>query len=141
MLEALRPAFQGRLIPPLGGFAYRFTIFLPLLSEGGEVFSGAQRRLLADLFHACCGGYTEASAEGHPPLYGSWLPPGAAQPVVDRHTSMFLYTPQIEEAKDFFRQLRWVLEQPQVANQEVVVIEHTPVWLVERLPLPGHNEG
>jgi hypothetical protein len=109
----------------LGGFVYRFTIFLPLLSEGHEVFSIAQRRRLADLFHACCGGYTEASAEGHPPLYGSWLPPGAEQPIVDRHTLMVLYTPQIEAAKDFFRQLRWVLEQPQVANQEVVVIEHT----------------
>ena len=35
---------------------------------------------------------------------------GATQPIVDRHTLMVLYTPQIEEAKDFFRQLRWILE-------------------------------
>src|ERR1700732_392864 len=101
MLQTLHNGFQGRLFPPLGGFAYRFTIFLPLLSEGREVFSIRQRRLLGELFHACCGGYTEASAEGHPPFYGSWLPPGAEHPIVDRHTLMVLYTPQTERAKDF----------------------------------------
>ncbi len=137
MLRTLKTAFRRRLAPPLGGFVYRFTIFLPLLSEGKEVFSGAQVELLVDLFHACFGGYTEAAAEGHPPFYGSWLPPGATQPIVDRHTSMMLYTPQIEEAKDFFRQLRWILEQKHVANQEVVLIEHTTVWLVEPSPLVG----
>lgn len=137
MLASLKTAFQRRLPPPLGGFVYRFTIFLPLLSEGREVFSGAQRELLKDLFHACCGGYTEASAEGTPPFYGSWLPPGAMQPVVDRHTVMVLYTPQIEEAKDFFRHLRWILERKHVANQDVVLIEHTTAWLVQPSPLPG----
>ena len=139
MLQTLRGLFRGRLCPPLGGFVYRFTIFLPLLSEGMEVFSAHQRRLLADLFHDCMNGYTETSAEGHPPWYGSWAPPDAVQPIVDRHTLMVLYTPQIEEAKDFFRQLRWILEQKQVANQDVVLIEHTTVWLVERSPLAGYD--
>jgi hypothetical protein len=87
--------------------------------------SRAQRELLAELFHACRAGFTETSAEGHLPWYGSWAPPGAALPVIDRHTLMVVYTPQIDEAKDFFRQLRWLLEQKQVANQEVVLIEHT----------------
>jgi hypothetical protein len=137
MLQTLQASFERRLAPPLGGFAYRFTIFLPLLSEGHEVFSRRQRRLLADLFHACVGGYTEASSEGNPPFYGSWLPPGAVRPIVDRHTLMVLYTPQIEEAKDFFRQLRWILEQKHVANQDVVLIEHTTAWLVEPSPLAG----
>src|SRR5262249_55253072 len=133
--------FRGRLNPPLGGFVYRFTIFVPLLSEGREVFSVRQRRLLAELFHDCCAGYTETSAEGHPPWYGSWAPPGAVHPIVDRHTLLVLYTPQTEAAKDFFRQLRWILEQKQVANQEVVLIEHTTAWLVEPSPLPGGNPG
>ena len=138
MLQTLKASFQGRLAPPLGGFVYRFTIFLPLRKEGKEVFTRTQRELLAELFHVCCAGYTEASAEGHPPWYGSWAPPGAARPVIDRHTLMVVYTPQTEEAKDFFRQLRWILEQKQVANQEVVLIEHTTAWLVEASPLPGN---
>jgi len=135
MLQQLRDAFAERLFPPLSGYVYRFTIFLPILSEGLEVFSLPQRRLLKQLFHACFGGYTETAAEGHPPFYGSWLPPGATQPIVDCHTLMAVYTPQIEEAKDFFRHLRWILEQKHVADQEVVLIEHTSVWLVEPSPL------
>ena len=135
MLHRLRDAFERRLFPPLSSYVYRFTIFLPILSEGREVFSGLQRQLLKELFHACFGGYTEAAAEGHPPVYGSWLPPGATQPIVDRHILMAVYTPQIEVAKDFFRQLRWILEQKHVADQEVVLIEHTSVWLVEPSPL------
>jgi len=87
------------------------------------------------------GGFTETSAEGHPPVYGSWLPLGATRPVVDGHTLMILYTPQIEEAKAFFRQLRWILEQKQVANQDVVLIEHITAWLVERSPLPDSSQG
>jgi hypothetical protein len=135
MLQKLNTTFKGRLIAPLSGFVYRFTVFLPLLSEGREVFTRPQRLLLAQLFHACFGGYTEASAEGYPSFYGSWLPPGTEQPIIDRHTLMVLYAPQIEEAKDFFRQLRWILEQKQVANQDVVLIEHATVWLVEPVPL------
>src|SRR5437016_356924 len=102
MFRALKTAFRGRLVPPLGGFVYRFTIFLPLLSEGKEVFTREQRYLLADLFHDCFDGFTETSAEGHPPWYGSWSPPGGARPVIDRHTLIVLYAPQTEEAKDFF---------------------------------------
>jgi hypothetical protein len=123
MLQTLKASFLGRLAPPLGGFVYRFTIFLPILSEGKEVFSVRQRGLLAQLFHACCAGYTETSAEGHPPWYGSWAPPGTTRPIVDSHTLMVLYTPQIEAAKDFFRQLRWILEQKQVANQALSGID------------------
>jgi hypothetical protein len=141
LLQTLQALYRRRLAPPLGGFVYRFTLFLPLLSEGREILSIQQRRLLANLFHGCMGGFTEMSAEGHPPVYGSWLPPGAEHPVVDRHTVMIVYTSQIEEAKDFFRQLRWILEQKHVADQDVVLIEHTTAWLVERSPLPGHEPG
>ena|SRR5579862_5381836 len=135
MLHTLKAAFHGRLVPPLGGFVYRFTLFLPLLSEGKEVVSRQQQKLLADLFHACMYGFTQTAAEGNPPWYGSWVPPGAERPIIDRHMLMVVYTPQIEEAKDFFRQLRWILEQKQVANQEVVLIEHTTAWLVDSMPL------
>lgn len=134
MLDALRAIFRDRLAPPLGGFVYRFTIFLPMLSEGAEVFTRHHRYLLGDLFHACMNGYSEASSEGNPPWYGSWAPPGSTRPVIDRHTLMVVYSPQIDEAKDFFRQLRWILEQKQVANQDVILIEHTTAWLVEASP-------
>jgi hypothetical protein len=137
MLQTLKQSFRGRLVPPLGGFVYRFTLFLPVLSEGKEVFTGTQRTLLIELFRTCCRGFTQTSAEGGPPWHGSWAPSEYVPRVIDKHILMVVYTPQIEEAKDFFRQLRWILEQKQVANQDVILIEHTSAWLVETSPLPG----
>ena len=137
MVDKLTTAFRGRLVPPLGGFVYRFTIFLPLLSEGKEVFSRQQLCLLYDLFHRCMRGFSETSSEGNPPWYGSWAPPRAARPVIDRDTQMVIYTPQIDEAKQFFGKLRWILEREHVAHQEVILIEHTTAWLVESIPLLG----
>ena len=131
MLNQLSTEYKGRLVPPLGGYVYRFTIYLPILSEGKEVFSRPQRFHLDRLFHACFAGYSESSSEGHPPWFGSWSPPGAARPIIDRHILIVLYSPQIEEAKDFFRRLRWILEQKEAANQDVVLIEHLTAWLVE----------
>jgi len=141
MLEVLKSAFANRLAPPLGGFVYRFTIFLPLLSEGKEVFTAYQRYLLSQLLSRCVSGFSETSSEGHPPWYGSWVPPGTEQPVIDRHTLIVAYTPQVDEAKDFFRQLRWILEQKQVASQDVVLIEHATVWLVKTSPLVGMSDN
>jgi hypothetical protein len=140
MLGTLGDAFENRLAPPLGGYAYRFTMFLPLLSDGKEVFSGEQRFRLTVLFRRCMKGCTEAASEANPPWYGSWVPPGTEEPVVDSHTLFVLYTPQIEAAKDFFRQLRWILERKHVANQDVILIEHSTVWLVEPSPLVGADE-
>jgi hypothetical protein len=58
--------------------------------------------------------------------------PNHGSPYADRGVR-----PPIEETKDFFRQLRWILEQKHVANQEVILIEHTTAWLVEPSALPG----
>src|SRR5258707_15425441 len=136
MLDRLMVSFKGRLVPPLGGYVYRFTIYLPLLSDGKEVFSTEQRFLLARLFHACFAGFSEAASEGTPPWHGSWSPPGAVRPIVDRHTLIVLYSPQVEEAKDFFCRLRWGFEQDEDAKQDVVLIVHVTPRLVEAAPLP-----
>jgi len=107
------------------------------LSKGKEVFSSEKRALLGKLFHECFAGYSESAGEGHPPWFGSWLPPGASRPVIDRHTLIVLYSPQIEEAKDFFRRLRWLLQQKEAGDQDVILIEHTTAWLVEAVAMPA----
>lgn len=140
MLDELKSDFHGRLFPPLGGYVYRFSIYLPLLCEGKQVFSNYQQALLGRRFHACFAGYSETSSEGCPPWFGSWSPPGTSEPIIDRHTLIVVYSPQVEEAKIFFCRLRWILEQRQVAEQQVVLIEHIAAWLVEPIPPPVHGE-
>jgi hypothetical protein len=47
-----------------------------------------------------------------------------------------IYTPQVDEAKTFFRYRKSILQVKEVANQEVVLVEHTAVWLMEGGLLP-----
>lgn len=138
LLRALLSQPPGNLAPPLEGYAYRFTLFLPLLSEGKKVFTDEQTSDLGELFNRRFAGYTATTAEGAPPWYGSWLPAGTARPIIDKHMLFVVYSPQVEEAKTFFGYLKSVLQRKDVANQEVVLIEHTTVWLVKALePPPG----
>jgi hypothetical protein len=110
-----------------------------LLAEGRPVFTAEQCELLGGLFRARLAGFTATSAEGSPPWYGSWLPPESARPVVDRHMLFVLYTPQVDEAKTFVRYLKSILELKEVADQEVVLVEHTVVWLMEGGLLPPES--
>jgi hypothetical protein len=134
-LVVLRQRFQGRLAPPLEGLAYRFTIWLPVQSQGRPVFSELQRIALTTFFYDCFGGCSQTSIEGYPPWTGSWLPAGAAQPIIDEHILIVIYALQAKEAVTCLRQLKWVLQQEQVAAQEVVLIEQVPVQLLEAAEL------
>ena len=97
-LALLRERYAGKLIPPLEGLAYRFTIWLPVLAHGKMVFTPAHRVQLNRFFHHCCGGLTQSSLEGFPPWSGSWLPAGTDEPIVDHHVLLVVYTLQDEEA-------------------------------------------
>src|SRR5262249_55449751 len=119
-LALLRHRYSGRLAPPLEGLAYRFTIWLPILAQGKPVFSEEQQSRLHGLFHDCFGGFSQSKIEGFPPWSGSWLPAGADEPIVDHHILLIVYTLQDAEALACMRQLKWILQQDQVAAQEVV---------------------
>jgi hypothetical protein len=43
----------------------------------------------------------------------------------------------VEGAKLFFRQLKSILELKEVAGQDVVLVEHVTVWLMEGGMVPG----
>jgi hypothetical protein len=111
--------------------AYRFTIWLPILLQGRPVFSEEQRIHLTGLFRDCFGGVSQTSVEGFPPWTGSWLPAGGDEPIVDHHILLVVYALQDAEATACMRQLKWVLQQDQVAGQQVVLIEQVPVHLIE----------
>jgi hypothetical protein len=131
----LEQRFRGRLVPPLEGLAYRFTIWLPILAQGRPVFSGVQRGLLTELVLKCFGGLSQTRVEGFPPWSGSWLPAGATEPIVDHHILLVIYALQDLEALNCMRQLKWFLQQEHVAAQQVVLIEQVPVHLIEAAEL------
>ncbi len=134
-VELLRTRFGGRLIPPLQGLAYRFTIWLPVQARGKPVFLPEQRLMLSALLNQCFGGFSQSSVEGFPPWTGSWLPEGSAEPIVDHHIHLIIYALQDVEAVECMRLLKWLLEQEHIAAQEIVLIEQVPVQFVEAKPL------
>jgi hypothetical protein len=135
-LAQLGQRYRGRLNPPLEGLAFRFTIWLPILAKGKEVFSENQQFLLHGFFHNCFGGFSQSSMAGFPPWSGSWLPHGAEEPVVDHHILLVVYGLQDAEASICMRHLKWILQQEHVAAQQVVLIEQVPVQLLAALELP-----
>ncbi len=110
-----------------------------MLSKGKPIFTGEHVDLLANLFYQRFEGFSANTVEGMPPWQGSWLPQGAREPIVDRHMLLVIYTIQDETAKTFFRYLKSILELKEVANQEVVVVELIPVWLMEGNLLPPES--
>lgn len=130
-LALLRQHFGGRLAPPLEGLAYRFTIWLPVLARGKPVFSAKHHVLLHAFFHECFGGFSQSTVEAAPPWSGSWLPEGADEPIVDHHILLIVYSLQHATALSCMRQLKWILQQDQEADQQVVLIEKVPVHLIE----------
>jgi hypothetical protein len=135
-LAALQARYSRRLAPPMQGFAYRFTIWLPVQTLGKPVFSEEQRILITNCIYDCCGGCSQSRLEGFPPWTGSWLPEGAAEPIVDHHIQFVIYTLQDAEAVTYLRQLKGILQLKQVAAQEVVLIEQVPVTLIAAAELP-----
>ena len=126
----LRQRFGGRLAPPLNGFAYRFTIWLPVQAKGRPVFLPEHRSIVCDLLNQCFGGYSQSHVEVAPPWSGSWLPEEADEPIVDFHIQMVVYTLQDADSVACLRHLKWLLEQDHVAAQQVVLIEQVPVQFV-----------
>jgi len=99
-------------------------------------FSEEHSAPLGRLFGRRFGGFSANTVRGEPPWTGFWYPRGAQRPIIDRHMMYVVYSAQTPQAELFFQHLKAVLELPHVANQQVVLIEQVPVWLVQATPLP-----
>jgi len=118
------------------GYAYRYKSVLPLLSASGEaVFTDHHLLILFDLFELRCGGSLASSGVAHPAWYGSYRPDPSAAPVKDYHTIVYVYTRPIDAADRFFQLLKSVLKKGSFQEQEEILMERAPMWLVEAAPL------
>jgi hypothetical protein len=121
--------------PRVEGFAYRFKLILPVLSSAGEaVFTGYHLRLLHELFDERFGGSLASTGTTQPSWYGSYRPEADAETVQDYHCIMYVYTRQIEAADRFFQVLKSWLKTAGLQEQDEILIERAPVWLVEAAP-------
>jgi hypothetical protein len=118
--------------PRVDGFAYRFKLVLPMLAaDGTEVFTDRHLVTLFELFDRRCGGSLASTSVATPSWYGSYRPDAEAEPVKDYHCIVYVYTRQIDAADRFFRLLKTVLKTAGHQPQDEILIERSPVWLVE----------
>jgi hypothetical protein len=135
--EELRLPSLGLDPPRVEGFAYRFKLLLPVLSATGEpVFTGYHLRILHELFDEQFGGSLASTGTTQPAWYGSYRPTPDAEPVQDFHCILYVYTRQIEAADRFFQLLKTWLKTAGLQEQDEILIERAPVWLVETALLP-----
>jgi hypothetical protein len=110
---------------------------LPLLSASGEeVFTDFHMRILHELFDRRCGGCLASASVAHPSWYGSYRPDPQSEPVKDYHCIIYVYTRQTDAADRFFQILKSMLRKAGFQPQEEILIERTPVWLVEAAAIP-----
>jgi hypothetical protein len=134
--EDLRLTTLSLAPPRLEGYAYRFTIVLPLLSSEGEtVYAEHHLQALHGLFDERFGGSLTSSGVAHPAWYGSYRPTPDAPTVKDYHSIFYIYTRPIDAADRFFQLLKSVLKKGGFQEQEEILMERAPVWLVESAPL------
>jgi hypothetical protein len=135
--EELRLPSLALAPPRVEGFAYRFKLILPVLSATVEpVFTGYHFRLLHELFDERFGGSLASTSTAQPTWHGSYRSKPGAETVKDCHCIMYVYTRQIDAADRFFQLLKSWLKTASLQEQDEILIERTPVWLVEAAPLP-----
>ncbi len=112
----------------LSGFAWRYTVIIPLLSEIGEEVFSLQDDLppLTAFLNHRFGGSTSLSHQGGPPLVGNW--DGVWGDSQDQNTSIMVYSRTVKVADVLFGRIKEILKQ--VGVQEEILIEKCQVTLI-----------
>lgn len=137
-LQALSRRFPEELFlaslretpPRVRGYAFKFTLTLPLFaSDGNRVFLAEHLGQLHNFFDHRFGGCSGTAYRSGAPYFGEYRPPGA-EPVRDHNTVTFVYANPIDICDRFFRELKEILRRAPLIPQDEILIERTEVFLI-----------
>ncbi len=115
-------------LPSLSGYAYKFTLFLPLTKGSKQIFSTDSRdqlrRLLVDNF----GGVTYSRDVVHPLLRGEWED-DEGNVITNEHAKYEVYSQPNEICERYFRELKKNLQT--FSGEADILVEKTTVELLE----------
>lgn len=116
--------------PRVQGYAYKFSLTLPLFAaDGNRVFLEEHLAQLHLFFDQRFGGCSGSSSRSGPPFFGEYLPEGV-EPVRDFNTVTFVYANPIDASDRFFRELKPILRRAPLIRQDEILIERLEVYLV-----------
>ena len=137
-LRALRKQFTEDLFlpslretpPRVQGYAFKYTLTLPLFSGAGRpVFLHEHLGLLHELLDDRFGGCSGTSYRSGAPYFGEYRPPGQ-EPERDNNTLTIVYANPIEASDRFFHVLKQILRRAPLIPQDEILIERSEVFLV-----------
>lgn len=116
--------------PRVHGYAFKFSLTLPLFSgDGNRVFLHEHLGHLHEFFDRRFGGCSGASYRSGAPYFGEYLPPGE-KPMRDNNTITFVYANPIEACDRFFTELKQLPRRAPLIPQDEILIERSEVYLV-----------
>lgn len=125
-----QPSFnlkKVRLFPNLSGYAYKFTLIIPLLFKGKEVFSASDKKKLLDLLSEDFGGCTCSGDITHPLYVGTSM--NKKGEIVKNNNAMYtVYALQTDESIEYFQALQSNLQE--YSSEEKILVEMTSVTLL-----------
>ncbi|MBI1926176.1 hypothetical protein HYR99_18235 [Candidatus Poribacteria bacterium] len=113
-------------VTTLRGFVYRFTLVIPIMLEGKQVFSEGDRILLRNLLTEDFGGCTYTNDINHPLFEGTYQMDNEV--VVNQNAIYMVYALQNEDSIDYFRTLQRNLEIH--AGEEKILVEMMALTLL-----------
>lgn len=94
----------------LAGFAYKFTLFLPITFRGERIFSEEEESHLRRLLNEDFGGCTYTRNVTHPLIAGEWLDPQTGLIIINEHSRFEVYAKQSTQSEHYFSMLARQLE-------------------------------
>lgn len=120
------PTIEVRLTL-LRGYALKFTLVLPVLWKGQEVFSGGDEWDLQNLLTEDFGGCTYTYGVSHPLYQGTYV--DETGNVVRNENAIYtIYAAHSERSIEYFRELQGRLQEH--SGEEKILIEMLPVQLL-----------
>jgi len=112
------------------GFAYKFTLFIPITEDGESIFSEEKEEELRKLFDMDFGGCTYTENVTHPLLAGEWIEPETGKRVFNEHTRYEVYAKQSRQSQEYFQELQAHLREYFTIPQQKILIEMISVKLL-----------
>lgn len=88
----------------LSGYAYKFSLLLPVIEKGKIIFSSEDEEELRTLFEKDFGGYTCTQGVTHPLVMGGYIDEKGLR-VLNEHTRFEIYTKQSDVTIRYFQEL------------------------------------
>lgn len=109
------------------GFAYKFSILIPIYSNTREIFTRNDLASLQNVFSEDFGGCTRTNDVTHPLLMGTYKDE-KGDVLLEKHSKFTVIAKQNDNSTEYFKLLQQILED--YSGETKILIERVPIELI-----------